>query len=49
MLVHARKAYGFAKFWIDPVELDYSQSMKIVDLKLAEQLNDNREFRFLFS
>jgi hypothetical protein len=25
--VHVRKAGGFAKFWIEPVELDFSQGM----------------------
>ena len=38
MHVHARKANGFAKFWVEPVELDYAQGMKIADLKMAEQL-----------
>ena len=38
MHVHARKANGFAKFWVEPIELDYAQGMKIADLKLAEQL-----------
>lgn len=38
MHIHVRKAGGFAKFWIDPVELDLSQGMKVVDLKQAEQL-----------
>ncbi len=36
--VHVRKAGGFAKYWIDPVELDFSQGMKINDLKTAESL-----------
>jgi hypothetical protein len=36
--VHVRKAGGFAKFWIEPVELDYSQGMKVSDLKVAEKL-----------
>ena len=36
--VHVRKAGGFAKYWIDPVELDFSQGMKVNDLKTAEQL-----------
>jgi hypothetical protein len=36
--VHVRKAGGFAKFWIDPIELDFSQGMKISDIKLAEDL-----------
>lgn len=36
--VHVRKAGGFAKFWIEPVELDFSQGMKVGDIKLAEEL-----------
>ncbi|MFZ4547383.1 MAG: DUF4160 domain-containing protein [Bacteroidales bacterium] len=36
--VHVRKAGGFAKYWIDPVELDFSQGMKVNDLKTAGQL-----------
>jgi len=38
MHIHTRKANGFAKFWIEPVELDFAQGMKIADLKMAEQL-----------
>lgn len=38
MHVHVRKAGGFAKFWIEPVELDFSQGMKIADIKQAEDL-----------
>jgi hypothetical protein len=38
MHVHVRKAGGFAKYWIEPVELDFSQGMKVNDLKIAEQL-----------
>ena len=36
--VHVRKAGGFAKYWIEPVELEFSQGMKVKDLKLAEKL-----------
>ena len=36
--VHVRKAGGFAKYWIDPIELEFSQGMKVNDLKIAEQL-----------
>ncbi|MGF7140466.1 DUF4160 domain-containing protein [Roseimarinus sediminis] len=25
--IHVRKAGGFAKFWIEPVELEYAQGM----------------------
>ena len=38
MHVHVRKAGGFAKYWIEPVELEFSQGMKVNDLKLAEKL-----------
>jgi hypothetical protein len=38
MHIHVRKAGGFAKFWMDPIELDFAQGMKVSELKLAEQL-----------
>jgi hypothetical protein len=36
--IHVRKAGGFAKYWIEPIELDFSSGMKVNDLKIAEQL-----------
>jgi len=36
--IHVRKAGGFAKYWVEPVELDFSQGMKVNDLRIAEQL-----------
>ena len=36
--VHVRKAGGFAKFWIEPVELDFSQGLKTSDIQQAEEL-----------
>jgi hypothetical protein len=40
--IHVRKAGGFAKFWIEPVELDHAQGFKVNDLKIAEELiNDH--------
>jgi hypothetical protein len=36
--IHVRKAGGFAKFWVDPVELDFSQGMKIDEIRKAEKL-----------
>jgi hypothetical protein len=36
--VHVRTAGGFAKFWIDPLELDFCQGMKTSDIQQAEQL-----------
>lgn len=38
MHIYVRKSGGFAKFWMEPVELDYAQGMKIPDIKLAEDL-----------
>lgn len=38
MHIHVRKAGGFAKFWIEPVELDFSQGLKVQDIKLAQDL-----------
>ena len=32
------KLGGFAKYWIEPVELDFSLGMKVNDLKIEEQL-----------
>lgn len=40
MHVHVRKAGGFAKYWIEPVELEFSQGMKVSELKMAEELID---------
>ena len=38
MHIHVRKAGGFAKYWIEPIELEFSQGMKVNDLKIAEKL-----------
>ncbi len=38
MHIHVRKAGGFAKYWIEPIELEYSQGMKVNDLRIAEDL-----------
>jgi hypothetical protein len=38
MHVHVRKAGGFAKFWVDPVTLDFSEGMKPRELVRAEEL-----------
>jgi hypothetical protein len=44
MHIHVRKAGGFAKFWIEPIELDYSQGLKVQDIKVAQDLiEDNYE------
>jgi hypothetical protein len=38
MHIHVRHAGGFAKFWMEPVELDFAQGLKVSELKMAEQL-----------
>jgi hypothetical protein len=38
MHIHVRKAGGFAKFWLLPVELDYSKGFKSADLIKAESM-----------
>ncbi len=38
MHIHVRKAGGFAKYWMEPIELEFSQGMKVNELKLAEEL-----------
>jgi hypothetical protein len=36
--VHIRKAGGFAKFWVEPIELEFAKGMKVKDLARAEEL-----------
>ena len=36
--IHVRKAGGYAKFWIEPVELDFSKGIKTQDLALVEKI-----------
>ncbi len=36
--IHVRRAGGFAKYWIEPLELDFSQGLKVSELKQAEDL-----------
>jgi hypothetical protein len=43
--VHVRKAGGFAKFWEEPVELEYARRMKTQEIARAEELI--REYRDL--
>ena len=55
MHIHVRKAGGFAKFWIDPVELDFSQGMKIDEIRkgltscLTFSTGSAENFRYVFS
>lgn len=34
----SEKQGGFAKYWMEPIELDFSQGMKVNELKTAEDL-----------
>jgi hypothetical protein len=36
--VHVRRAGGFAKFWIEPIALEFAQGMKTKELSRAEEL-----------
>jgi hypothetical protein len=36
--VHVRKAGGFAKFWVEPVQLEYARGLKTQELARAEEL-----------
>jgi hypothetical protein len=36
--VHVRRAGGFAKFWLEPVDLEYSQGMSPRALSRAEEI-----------
>jgi len=36
--IHVRKAGGFAKFWMEPIDLEFSQGLKVQDIRLAEEL-----------
>ncbi|MBI4674916.1 MAG: DUF4160 domain-containing protein [Chloroflexi bacterium] len=45
--VHVRHAGGYAKFWMEPFQLDYSVGMKVRELARAEALakENNRLIR----
>lgn len=36
--IHVRKAGGYAKFWVEPIELACSNNMKTKELSRAEKL-----------
>ena len=38
MHIHVRKAGGFAKFWMEPIELDFASGLKTQQVSRAEQL-----------
>lgn len=38
MHVHIRRAGGYAKFWVEPVALEYSYGLKVRELARAEEL-----------
>ena len=38
MHVHVRKGRGRAKFWVDPLMLDYARHFKVRELGRAEEL-----------
>ncbi|MEB3175426.1 MAG: DUF4160 domain-containing protein [Cyanobacteriota bacterium] len=38
MHVHVRRGGGYAKFWIEPLELDYAKGLKTKEIIRAEKL-----------
>ena len=38
MHVHIRRGGGYAKFWIEPISLEYSDGLKVRELARAEEL-----------
>lgn len=38
MHVHVRRAGGYAKFWVEPLLLDYAEGLKVQELARAEDL-----------
>lgn len=38
MHIHVRRAGGFAKFWTEPLELEFAQGLKTQELARAEEL-----------
>ncbi len=43
--VHVRKAGGFAKFWLEPISLEYSQGMSPRELSRTEKLIEQNQDR----
>lgn len=41
MHIHVRKAGGYAKYWLMPIELDSSKGLKSIDLIKAEEMINN--------
>lgn len=47
MHVHVRKAGGYAKFWVEPIVLEYAKGMKTRELSRAEELISENRARIL--
>jgi hypothetical protein len=45
--VHVRKAGGYAKFWVEPIALEYAKGMKTQELSRAEELISENRARIL--
>lgn len=43
MHVHVRKGSGQAKFWMEPISLDFSEGLKVQELARAEELTLGHE------
>ena len=38
MHVHVRRGGGYAKFWVEPLELAWAQKLKVQELRRAEEI-----------
>jgi hypothetical protein len=45
MHVHVRRGGGFAKFWMEPISLDYSQGLSPRELNQAEVAIDQNQHK----
>ncbi len=45
MHVHVRRGGGFAKFWMEPISLDYSQGLSPRELNQAEEAIDQNQHK----
>jgi hypothetical protein len=47
MHVHVRRGGGYAKFWLEPLELDYAKGLKTKEIVRAEIIiTENLELEF---
>ena len=45
--IHVRRDAGFAKFWLDPVELHYSGNFSAADIRRIRRIVEQHQSEFL--